>query len=605
MANPVSGSFPVNENGEILLQSGTGSNNKVSNLPSNQIPHNDTTDKMVVKLPVETATFTSDALGLVSPLGTAPVKLKNSGLKVVLWGDSGMGNSASTASVTALGQATHVNGLVTFPFNGHNGYVGEPVYIVNSEDIYWYGKHTITALPDTNTIQFNIDPRAASDVFSTKPVDGIATPALIVSHQIGKNNPALQSMMMAGIIPADFVNLGANTQTALSMAWHIERDLVDYSDFDLWICATVGANDVRANGGTGNLQKALTNSKARLLRLKSAGKRVLFLGWMPNDTRDASKNSACLQDDGVTLYSPATDNVSKACTRFNQEMTSWCRENGIDVISQFSALVDPTSTSAYAVTGTNANYLLADGVHVGKRGARQVGNSGGKAWFQTAYPGSVLPLPSSLMDRKHDTSGAVVNPTSNYIFRNPLLLTVSGTAGLAADAATSGSFGMPAAASFSLNARTVATDGDTYGNNQRATFSTTGTAAEQAGNITLTIPAADIKLGGKIRVCAHVQFTSLASFEGYRMYIQVVTTNYGTITSESTLSKGTATDVGNFDDTDSIKEYPFTPWVYIPADAIITSALCTVQGFVKCVSGAGTAGFTVDIGRPGIDSRSI
>lgn len=526
-----------------------------------------------------------------------------SNLKVVLWGDSANGNSASTTSITALGQATQTSGLATFPFNGHNSYIGEPVYVVNSEDTFWYGKHIVTALPDANTIQFQVDQRAAPDVFSTKPADGVATPSLILSHQHGRNNPALQSMMMAGVIPTDFVNLGANTQTALSMAWHIERDLKDYADYDLWICATVGANDVRANGGTGSLKKSLDNAKARLLRIKRAGKKVLFIGWQPNDTRDAGKNTACFQEDGVTLYSPATDNISKAATRFNQAMFEWCQENGIEFASQYFALVDPNSASAYAVTGTNANDLLADGVHTGKRGNRKYAKSVGKAWFQNNYPGNRLPLPTSLMDRQHDTAGVLVNPSSNYIFRNPLLLTVSGTAGLAADAACNGSFGMGAPTLVQLNARTVATDGDIYGNNQRAVFSTVGTGADQAGNVVLTVPAADIKLGGKIRACCHVQITATTSFEGYRLLLQVVTSNYGTINAESAISKGSASDVANFDDGDNFSEYPFTPWVFIPSDAVITSANCTIQSFVKCVSGAGTAGFTIDVGRPGIESR--
>lgn len=525
------------------------------------------------------------------------------GLKVVLFGDSAQGNSASTTSITALGQATHLNGLVTFPFTGHGCYIGEPVYVVNSEDSGWYGKHNITAIPDANTLQFLINPKSATDVFSTKPSDGVATPALIVSHQHGKNNSALQAMMMAGVIPTDFVNLGANTQTAFAMGWHIERDLIDYADYDLWICATMGANDVRANNGTGNLKKALDNAKAKLLKIKQAGKRVLFMGWQPNDSRDTGKNTVCFQEDGITLYNPTTDNVSKATARFNQAMAIWCAEQGIDMVSQYSALLDSTSANGYAVTGTNANNLLADGVHVGKRGARNWGKNGGKAWFQSIYPGNRLPLPTSLMDRQHDTAGTLVNPSSTYIFRNPLFLTSS--AGLANDAATSGSFGMPAATSVQVNARTVATDGDTFGNNQRAVFSTTVTTADQAGNITLTLPTADIKLGGKVRACLHVQFTSLASFEGYRLYIQITTSNYGTLTGEMAVSKGTASDVNNFDDTDSISEYPFTPWIYIPVDAIITAAICTVQGFVKAVGGAGTAGFTVDVGRPGIESTLV
>ena len=525
-------------------------------------------------------------------------------LKVVLWGDSGMGNAAATASCSAPTQVTHVSGLVTWTITGHGCYVGEPINIVNSEDNYWYGKHTISAVPDANTIQFHIDAHATTDLYNTKPADGIAVPAIVMSHQYGGNQPALCALATAGIIPRDYANLGGNTQTALSMAWHIERDLVDYSDYDVWFCATVGANDCRANGGTGNLKKALDNAKARLLRLKQAGKTVIFMGWMPNDSRDTSKSVACYQADGVTLFSPSTDSVAKATARFNQEMSDWCADNGIYYLPQYQYLVDINSTSGYAITGTNANDLLDDGVHVGKRGAHRQAKNGMAAQLQKWLPNAVLPLPTSLMDRQHDTTGAAVNPASTYIFRNPLLLTQSGTAGLAADCATSGSFGMPAATGFSMVARTVGTDGDAFGNNQTATYSTTSTTHQQAGNITLTLPIADIKLGGKIRACAHVQFTSLQMFAGYRVDLTISTSNYGTILVEKAVSKGTAVDTNNFDDTDTISEYIFTPWAYIPADAVITSAIVTYQGFVKMVDVAGTAGFTIAVGRPGIESVS-
>lgn len=536
-----------------------------------------------------------------APSANAPAR----GLKSVFWGDSGMGNSAFQTSISALAMCKQVNGVATATTVGHGGYVGEPINIINSEDEYWYGKHIISRVVDANTIQFAVDPRAVTDLYNSKTADGIAVPAIIFSHQHGKNNPALQSMMMAGIVPTDFVNLGANSQTALSMGWHIERDLADYPDYDLWVCSTVGANDVRANGTTGNLRKALVNAKARLLRLKQAGKRVLYLGWMPNDARDTGKSIPCFQADGVTPFSSNTDTVAKCTARFHQEMADWCIENGIEYLSQYTALVDPTSASAYAATGAAANDLLSDGVHTGKRAGRKFAQRVGAAWFKQAYPARALPLPTSLLDRQHDTAGSVVNQSSNYIFRNPLLTTISGVPGLATDCATGTAYGMPAATGFSVNPRTIATDGDAIGNNQRAVFLTTGAGADQAGSLTLTLPNADIKLGGKIRACAHVQFTGLASFQGYRMYLSIATSNYGTITAAATVSQGSGTDLNNFDDTEVFSEYPFTPWAYIPADAVITSALLIVQGFVKAVAGAGTAGFTVDVGRPGIESRGL
>ncbi|MQA39029.1 hypothetical protein [Rugamonas aquatica] len=542
-----------------------------------------------------------DAVVGTALAANAPAK----GLKTVFWGDSAMGNSAFQTSVSAIGVCTQTNGLATAHIVAHGCYKGEPINIVNSEDTYWYGKHTVSTVIDADNIQFAVDSRAIPDLYNSKTADGIAVPAIILSHQHGKNNPALQSMMLAGVIPTDFVNLGANTQTALSMAWHIERDLADYPDYDLWVCATVGANDVRANGGSGNLKKALDNAKARLLRLKQAGKRVLYLGWQPNDARDSGKSPPCYQADGVTAFPSNTDTVAKCTARFHQEMGAWCVENGIEYLPQYMALVDPASASGYAVTGTTANDLLADGVHFGKRAAYKFAKQLGAPWFKSIFPGRALPLPASLMDRQHDTAGAVVNQASNYIIRNPLLLTVSGTAGLAADCAIGVAFGMPAVVSFALNPRTLATDGDALGNNQRAVFSTTVTSKDQAGSLTFTVPTADIKLGGKIRACAHVQFSGLASFEGYRMYLSIVTSNYGTIAVSATVSEGTSTDVNNFDDTEVISEYPFTPWAFIPADAAITSAALVVQGYVKAASGAGTAGFIIDVGRPGVESRVV
>jgi len=54
----------VNENGAIVLQSDTGSSNVTGSISSTQVPQDVATNKMVVKLPAETATFTADGLAL-------------------------------------------------------------------------------------------------------------------------------------------------------------------------------------------------------------------------------------------------------------------------------------------------------------------------------------------------------------------------------------------------------------------------------------------------------------------------------------------------------------------------------------------------------------
>lgn len=55
MANTPSSSWPVNSSGEIIFELGTGDTSKVANLPASQIPHNNTTDKVVIKMPPSVA----------------------------------------------------------------------------------------------------------------------------------------------------------------------------------------------------------------------------------------------------------------------------------------------------------------------------------------------------------------------------------------------------------------------------------------------------------------------------------------------------------------------------------------------------------------------
>lgn len=514
-------------------------------------------------------------------------------LKVMFWGDSGMQYAGHWASAPTPGIATQTNGVATWFFANHGAYVGEPVTVVNVEDPYWYGAHKISAIIDANNVQFLVDPRAAADAYSVRAPGTL--PHVTFTHKVGRANPFIAALCQAGIVPSEMVNLAANSQTAKSMGWHIERDLADYPDFDLWVCATVGANDVRVEGTTGNLKQALDEAKARMIRLKQAGKTVLYYAWMPNDVRDASRNRPCYMADGVTLFNPATNTVAKATERFNAEMKSWCALNGIDILSQYDMLVDPLDANGYAFgTGTTA-VLISDGVHVGKRGARMEAPSGA-AWLKAKYPAYGTLLSLSQLNRKRDTANAIVNPVSQQIFRNPLLVTVSGTPGLAADVSATAQFGMPAATSVALVPRTVVADGDAIGFNQQVTWLTTGTGAGQGGALSFVIPNADIVLGGKLQGACTVKTAGQTNFIGARLYISVTTSNYGIIVGEMGAG-GSGTDNVEFDNTDVLNEMFFTPAVFIPIDAVIVSAVMICQGFVKALAGAGTSGFMMECGR--------
>lgn len=101
MANTPSSSWPVNSLGEIILQSGTGDTTKVANLPLSQVPHNDTTDKVVVKMPTETMAAATDSLGNITGINSQ--NKTGSPLPVVLtneigWRPFGLANSEGSGA---------------------------------------------------------------------------------------------------------------------------------------------------------------------------------------------------------------------------------------------------------------------------------------------------------------------------------------------------------------------------------------------------------------------------------------------------------------------------------------------------------------------------
>lgn len=71
------GVFPVNQNGEIVLQSGTGTTNVVGYINSSQVPTDVSTNKMVVKLPVDVPQMQIDSANNVTGISAT----KASGIK--------------------------------------------------------------------------------------------------------------------------------------------------------------------------------------------------------------------------------------------------------------------------------------------------------------------------------------------------------------------------------------------------------------------------------------------------------------------------------------------------------------------------------------------
>ena len=563
----------------------------------------------------ELAKFATDPLtgavtGLVGPGGAVIDIAKQVGLKIVLWGDSGMQYGLQWAALTS-GQLTQSGGMATLDLGAtaHLSNPGQRFWIINSSDPYWYGAHTILTTPTAYVLTFAVDSRATADVVSS------ALPGTQVHFQngnyYGQANPFIAGMCAAAIIPDDVAFLGGNSQSAVSMLTHVDQDLVTYSDYDLWVCSTVGANDIRVTT-PGNLATAISYAKQNLTKIKSAGKRVLYLGWMPNGSADAAKNRPVVMTDGTTQ---TTGSVAMAEARFDEEMRVWCASVGIDMISQYTGLIDGTSASGYAL----ANMLISDNVHVGKRGAFRL-QPAIKAWLQSVYPGAQNKLCCSLLDRYksgvYSGAGTVVNVASRQIFRNPLLTalgTPDANGNTPPESVTlTSAFSMPviatpaAAGTYNVTARS-----DGFGNDLYCTWSSTVASAEQAGVMTFNLAPADIAVGKDLWAAVHVQLEAqshhgspLANnmFLHVDVFLQVVCSNYPLTFFSFNKGPGAAAsgDRVEFDNAELIDRVLSVPKITIPADAVITSASFVVRGWSKATAVATQSNMTLRAGRPSV-----
>jgi len=529
--------------------------------------------------PVWATDDSGNVTGLVGPDGYTRIEGKAKP-KIVLWGDSGLHYAWGWIAITA-GEALASGGIATVTINNHSLYPGCPVDVVNTTDSDWYGRRIVLTVIDANTFTMGVGENAAADLYNTREAN--TQPFISPQSKPARDNIVVRALAMCKQRGEIVANLAANTQSAVQMLTHLDADLAAYPDSDLWICATVGANDVRVSN-PGSVPVALNSAQAALSRIKSAGKTVLYLGWQPNNASDATKDKT-----GFTLETGATASgtnaINQAAQRFNAEMKRWCCDAGIDMISQFDLLVDPASSTGYALSGT----MHADGVHVNRIGAKLVAPYVAD-WLTQKYPADFDPLPRTLIDRYKDTSGNVINQASQQLFRNPLL-TVDAGGGRANGVTMTEAFGMPAETGISLVARTVADDGDAYGNNQVASWATSSAGSDQAGAINFTVTVGDIpagttrmQFGCMVRSSAHTQFS------GVRMISNIVTSNYGSLLTEVKVQGITQTA---YETTVIDNEMILSPVTHIPADAIITSCAFYVQGFATH-----TGGFTLACGRP-------
>lgn len=117
--------WPVNELGEVVLQSGSGTTNVVGYINSSQVPTDTTTNKMVVKLPGDLPQIRKTTLGSALGLAYESMTINSAVLSIAASGDiTGVTDTTNIAAYQAIVAASSTN-KAAIEFNGTNG----PFYV--------------------------------------------------------------------------------------------------------------------------------------------------------------------------------------------------------------------------------------------------------------------------------------------------------------------------------------------------------------------------------------------------------------------------------------------------------------------------------------------
>lgn len=412
----------------------------------------------------------------------------------VLAGDSGVQYSDYWISLGPYNLANDGSGTVRVPAP-HTMATGTRGKIVNSKDDYWSDFKTITRL-SANEFSFHLDPRAAATLNSTI-FQGGATDRLIFLAENEPNRASPFNTLNAklGMPWRRITNIAANGMPARDMLVRLDADIAHLAALPeglpdaFW--GQLGANDVRVLAQS--VEIAFDRVVEYITRVNDYGIHFCYQLWQPNDSRDTAAATA-----------------GKAAIRLNRMMIEWAAtQEHVTVMPTHDCLTDPTSVLGHAYS----DILGTDGVHHTGTAGDMAGNCCADFLSAFGYKFRVSDkLPASVAD------SSAVDASSANRFSNPLLLTTGGTVGAGGTAgttpqratisATGGTFAPRDGDGTYLKPRTLANDGDTYGNNLviRATF----TAAAQLVQIDFAADATGYNVGDKLRVGCHIK-TKLVS----------------------------------------------------------------------------------------------
>ena len=463
-----------------------------------------------------------------------------------------LGDSITARDWAVAGSTPTLTGVVggytaTLALTAHKLFVGDSFKVCNSADVAYNGNFTVLSRVDANTITYT----TAIAITSASPA---GTAELRYPTSLANNGYFTWANGLSGGRMTLLSNGGNSGERLATMLARVDRDVIALHPA---VCVFLGGtNDIRGND--------------------TPDADALFLAWKAIVDRLIG---AGIDVEAGTIMSYATGDVNittakiGAMNRLNKLIRDYCQITvGVNLNDFNAAFADPAATDGRALTA-----YFEDTVHQSPRGAYVMGKilaasfSKRKAW--SSLPGT----PADAFS--FDTAALCDNPLLQ-VGTGGTLTGVSGTA--ATDSPQSwkmeGTSGGTLAGS--LVARTVAADGDTYGNNARflATFSANNDYAQLRQN-SLT---ARVAAGDYVYAECSVRFVAVPStFK--RAFLAVNFTADGVSYSATTGLGTTSNTMPNEDMTLTLR----TPPIRIPvnlASLTVLEALMFTQ-----VSGAATA----------------
>lgn len=555
------GDVPVGKNGADVtpvMANVTTSSGEVGNLPQ-------------VVVTGERAAQVSDELSRRAVQSAVPKSLDKI-QTVLLYGDSGVQYANFFISLGPLNLINDGSGICTVNV-AHNFCSGMSGNIVNSADPYWSAPFTITRVSGSK-FTFPLDPRAAATLNST-PNGGLGTGliCMVINEQPSRAGIFHSLNARFGMPWICVGNRAANAKSARLMMLDVERDIgfLGYIPDAVWIQA--GANDYRVE----NQQVDICAQRAQALIewFIRRGIAVFYQPWQPNDSRDTLATTA-----------------GKAAIRYNNIMRPWClARNHVYYMPRGEAMVDPTSILGYAKAGM----MATDGIHDTPISGMSCAELAYQ-WYKNLIPRTLNVLPYSAADSQHDSA------SWHNRYQNPLFLSASGgsvangTGTVPYKVAINKSSGAPTVtgvgggSTYSV-ARTVANDGDAYGNNLGAQITFSAASEEQYFDIVGDVTG--LGVGDKIRFGAHVKTKLVSGARPKTVCLSLLPTQDAVLYQAAVTAFGVQYSASN-----PTVELPYdTDEVLLTGWFTVTGSLTAIQGRVWIVSiGAGVV--DVEIGRP-------